>query len=72
MKEYVSNFIDENIENQISKTIDKIDEYETRLEEDILSEDTKEWYHRQIKIKEEQLGFLKELKNDLIKKYFGE
>lgn len=71
MKQYINDFIDDHIELEISKTIDKIDEYEIELE-NIVGEENKEWYQRQIKIKEEQLGFLKELKNDLIKKYFGE
>lgn len=71
MKQYVNDFIDDHIDLEINEVEQKITEYETEIE-NIVGEENKEWYQRQIKIKEEQLEFLKELKNDLIKKYFGE
>ena len=71
MKQYINDFIDDHIDLEINEIEQKITEYETEIE-NIVGEENKEWYQRQIKIKEEQLGFLKELKNDLIKKYFGE
>ena len=71
MKQCINDFIDDHIDLEINEVEQKITEYETEIE-NIVGEENKEWYQRQIKIKEEQLGFLKELKNDLIKKYFGE
>ena len=71
MKQYINDFIDDHIDLEINKVEQKITEYETEIE-NIVGEENKEWYQRQIKIKEEQLEFLKELKNDLIEKYFGE
>ena len=69
MKQYINDFIDDHIDLEINEVEQKITEYETEIE-NIIGEENKEWYQRQIKIKEEQLKFLKELKNDLIKKYF--